>query len=273
MARRRGFLTEEWAVNWRILNSVLVLGIWAAVPSPAVAQSDYHHMHLTVTDAEDAAQWYVTHMGCDPVEGRADRALCDSTYFFFFARDPEGPSAGTGVNHIGFSFDNLDAKAASLEASGISLEGDGVRDVPNLFKIAFLTDPWGTRIELVEHDGFDGFHHVHLSSPNPSETLAWYQEMFGGERTRMQNMIDGMLYGGEVWLLVSQAREDVAPTEGRAVDHLGFSFPNLDSAAAELKQKGVSFTVEPREIESPTSRKISFVTGPDNVRIEVVEPR
>ena len=177
------------------------------------------------------------------------------------------------MNHIGFSFGDLEAKAASLEASGISLEGDGVRDIPNLFKIAFLTDPWGTRIELVEHDGFDGFHHVHLSSPNPSETLAWYQEMFGGEPTRMQDMLDAVLYGGEVWLLVSEAREDVAPTQGRAIDHLGFSFPNLDSAVAELKQKGVEFTVEPREIDSLTSRKISFVAGPDDVRIEVVEPR
>lgn len=260
-------------MNWNTLRSVLVLGVLATVPNPAAAQSDYHHMHLTVPDGEAAAQWYVAHMGCDPVEGRADRALCDSTYFFFFARDPVGPSVGTGVNHIGFSVDDIEAKAASLAASGISLEGDGVRDIPNLFKIAFLTDPWGTRIELVEHDGFDGFHHIHLSSPNPSETLAWYQNAFGGERTKMANRIDGLLYGGEVWLLVSEAPETVAPTEGRAIDHLGFSFPDLETAVAELKQKGVEFTVEPREIDSPTSRKISFVAGPDDVRIEVVEPR
>lgn len=257
----------------RLFCCVLVLAPWAIVPGPADAQSSYHHMHLTVPDGEAAAQWYITHMGCDPVEGRADRALCDSTYFFFFARDSKGPSVGTGVNHIGFSFSDLDAKVASLEASGIALEGEGVRDIPNLFKIAFLSDPWGTRIELVEHQGFDGFHHIHLSSPNPNETLAWYQEMFGGERTRMEDRLDALLYDGEVWLLVSEARGEVAPTEGRAIEHLGFSFPNLDSAIAELKQKGVEVTVEPREIDSPTSRKISFVAGPDDVRIEVVEPR
>ena len=280
-------------MTWRMLSCVLVLGVFVVAPSPAVAQFAYHHVHLTVPDAEEATQWYITHMGCGPVEGRADAALCDSTKLYFFARESEGPSAGTGVNHIGFSFDDLDAKVASLEAAGISLDEPGVRDIPNLFRIAFLTQ-WGTRIELVEHEGFDGFHHVHLSSPNPEETLSWYQEMFGGQRTKMKGMLDAVLYSGavlssgevpskaQVWLLVSQAREDVAPNKGRAIDHLGFSATDLYSAGAELKQKGVEFDVEPGPLRGHSSgrpfgrghltlRKYSFVTGPDDVWIEIVE--
>ena len=135
-------------MNWRILSYVLVLGVFVVAPRPAVAQFAYHHVHLTVPDAEEATQWYITHMGCGSVEGRADAALCNSTKLYFWSRESEGPSVGTGVNHIGFSFDDLDAKVASLKAAGISLDEPGVRDIPNLFRIAFLTQ-WGARIELV----------------------------------------------------------------------------------------------------------------------------
>ena len=271
-------------MSWRTLGWALVVGVWAAVPSSAIAQSDFHHVHLTVSDAEEAAQWYITHMECEPrwrsqpVEGSANRALCGSVYVLFFEGDSLGPSQGTGVDHIGFSFDDLDAKHASLEAAGVSLREDGVREVPGLFKVAILTDPWGTKVELVEHEGFDGFHHVHLASPNPDQTLAWYHEMFGGERTQMLGAREAVLYGGKVWLMTFQAPSDwrskrfVAPTPGRAVDHLGFSFQNLDSALAELKNKGVEVTMEPRDIESPTGARIAFVTGPDEVRVEIVQP-
>lgn len=275
-------------LNRKLARGSLVLGfVLLAAPSPAGAEFAYHHVHLTVPDAVEATQWYITHMGCGPVDGRADAALCNSTKLYFWSRDAEGPSVGTGVNHIGFSFADLDAKVASLEAVGITLEEPGVRDIPNLFKIAFFTQ-WGTRIELVEHEGFEGFHHLHLSSPNPEETLAWYHETFGGERTKMKGMLDAVRFqgatppSGTVWLLVSQASEPVAPNKGRAIDHLGFAPPDLYAAGAELKQKGIVFDVEPGPLRGHSSGepfgrghltldKYSFVYGPDEVWIEIVE--
>ena len=45
---------------------------------------------------------------------------------------------------------NLEAFVSSLEAKGIKIEAP-IRQVPNTkLKIAFLTDPWGTYIELTE---------------------------------------------------------------------------------------------------------------------------
>ena len=94
----------------------------------------------------------------------------------------------------------------------------------------------------------------------------------------MLGVREAVFYGGKVWLMTFRAPSDwrskrfVAPTPGRAVDHLGFSFPNLDSALAELKNKGVEVTMEPRDIESPTAARIAFVTGPDEVRVEIAQP-
>ena len=113
-----------------------------------------------------------------------------------------------------------------------------------------------------------GFHHIHLSSAEPAKTLDWYENVFGGERTKYKGMLDALRYG-TVWLLAQNSRgEEVAPTQGRAIDHLGWGFADLDAAAVVLKSKGVNFTMEPRPFRD---LKIAFIEGPDGVRIELVQ--
>ena len=61
------------------------------------------------------------------------------------------PSKGRSIDHAGFEVKNLDAAVKRLEAQGIKLD-EPVRQVPNTnIKVAFLTDPWGVRIELTEN--------------------------------------------------------------------------------------------------------------------------
>ena len=57
---------------------------------------------------------------------------------------------GRALDHIGFEVKNLEAFTKRLESEGIKLDVS-YRQVPktNLF-IAFITDPWGTSIELSE---------------------------------------------------------------------------------------------------------------------------
>ena len=260
-------------MTYRMLACMLVLGFVSAIPRVAsAADAVYHHMHLTAPKPEEAAEWYIKNMECQAVPGRPERAKCGTTWFLFAAGTPSAPSVGSGVNHIGFSFRNVEAKLKALEAAGIKAEGP-VRDVPNLFKIAFVSDPWGTRIELVEHPEYLGFHHVHLASTDPAKTLAWYKSTFGGKATKLKDRFDAVLYD-TVWLMAVPSKEPLAPTQKRAIDHIGFGFPNLDAAATEMKGKGIVFDTEPRPLTppSPSSVKISFVMGPDAVRIEVVEP-
>jgi hypothetical protein len=63
---------------------------------------------------------------------------------------PPLPTKGRSLDHIGFEVENLEAFVGSLEAKGIRIEAP-IRTVPGTkLKIAFLTDPWGTYIELTE---------------------------------------------------------------------------------------------------------------------------
>jgi len=266
------------------IRIVLALGVAAAslVAIPAMARAaDYHHVHITGASPSEGVRWYTRHLDCEPVADRPDAADCDGAELIFMVQPTMGSTQGTGVNHIGFSYPDLDAKMAELEAvgvrgSGVRLQrfpdGSTVRDIPGLFKIGFIFDPWGTRIEMVEDDEYLGFHHIHLSATDPAATLAWYQDVFGGEPASLRGMLDGLRFG-DVWVLASDHGEGTpATTRGRALDHIGFVVPDLDATAAEMRQKGITFQEEPAVPEGGrTSAKRAFIVGPDNVRLAVVE--
>ena len=87
---------------------------------------------------------------------------------------------------------------------------------------------------MVQDTEYLGFHHIHLSSPDPDGTLAWYQNIFGGESDQLKGRLNGLRYG-TTWLLVSQLREGtLAATQSRAIDHLGWSFPDVEASSRGL---------------------------------------
>ena len=75
--------------------------------------------------------------------------------------------------------------------------------------------------------------------------LAWYKQKFGGDTGKLKDRIDGLTYGG-VWLLV--AKGEATPSDGHAIDHIGWRTPNLAAKASELKAQSVKFTTEPRPL-------------------------
>ena len=269
-------------MTWNRVALALLTAVALTVTPGLVQAADYHHVHITASSPAKGVEWYSDHMGCEPLADRDDAASCDGVEIVFVPQATTGGSQGTGINHIGFSVPDLTARMAELEAIGVRGTGvrlqrfeDGsmVRDIPGLFKIAFIFDPWGTRIELVEDDEYLGFHHVHLSATDPEATLAFYRDVMGGEPASLRGRLDGLLFD-DVWLLISDHPEGTTPaiTQGRAIDHIGFLVSNLDTEAATMRQAGVRFQEEPTVPDNArTSAQRAFILGPDNVRIAVVE--
>ena len=235
----------------------------------------YDHVHLTAPDALEAVNWYVKHFGgeagrfaraSDGAVYPIDRVFYDDIALIFFEREPTGGSVGTGVDHIGFSLRNVEEVVTNIIQDGGTQLGDFIEF--SGMKIAFVEDPWGTKIELINDADLRGMHHLHLASADPERTLAWYAENFGGESDSFAGVLPGLNYGN-IWLLVARADAAPAPTQGRSLDHLGWKYGDLTAAAETLKASGVEFTVEPRPFRGI---RISFVEGPDGVRIELVEP-
>ena len=263
-------------------NRVAMALAIATLTAPSLAlAADYHHVHITSASPAQGVAWYSEHMGCEPLTDRSDAADCYGVEVVFVPQPTQGGSQGTGVDHIGFSFEDVTAKMAELEGvgvrgSGVRLQrnpdGSTLRDVPGLFKLGIVFDPWGTRIEILEDPDTLGFHHVHLSASDPDATLAWYRDVMGGEPDSLKGRLDGLRFDG-IWFLVS-AHPEGAPgtTRERAIDHVGFVVDDLDQAAATFRERGVTFEQEPAVPEGGrTAAKRAFLDGPDNVRVAVVE--
>ncbi len=227
------------------------------------------HVHLNVPDQAAAVAWYQRHFGGQPMTEAPDRVMLGETRLIFLKKADGQPSSGSAIDHIGFSFADLDAKMKELEAAGVKVVTP-VRDVQGLFKLGFVEDPWGTRIEVVQDPDKLGLHHVHLRGPDPAAVLAFYTEKFGGEQAKLKDRIDGVRYGG-VWLLVQ--RGDAVPSEGHAIDHFGFRTTNLDAAARELKAQNVKFTTEPRPLKLASGVTVNFayIEGPAGAKVELVQ--
>jgi catechol 2,3-dioxygenase-like lactoylglutathione lyase family enzyme len=112
-----------------------------------------HHIHLFVTDTLAVQAWYVKTFGATAGKrGQFDTATVPGVEISLSKTDmAQAPTKGRSVDHIGFEVKNLDALAKKLEAQGIKFDS-APRQLPNSStKVAFLTDPWGTYIELTEN--------------------------------------------------------------------------------------------------------------------------
>jgi catechol 2,3-dioxygenase-like lactoylglutathione lyase family enzyme len=250
---------------------VLCAALGARAQTPTLP---YDHIHLNVPDQAKAVEWYQKNFGGKPTAEAADRLMFGSTRLNFLKNENGQPSAGSSIDHIGFSFADLDAKMKELEAAGVKVVTP-VRDVPNLFKLGFVEDPWGTKIEVVQDPQLLGLHHVHLRGADPAEVFTWLLAKFGGERTKLKGQIDAVKYSAagfsDMWVLVQ--RGESTPSEGRAIDHIGWRATNLDEKIAELKTKGVKVTTEPRPLTLPDKTTIhyAYVEGPAGAKIELVQ--
>jgi catechol 2,3-dioxygenase-like lactoylglutathione lyase family enzyme len=112
-----------------------------------------HHVHLFVPDTLAAQSWYVKNFGAVAGKrGMFDTANLPGVEIAFTKNEMAlAPTKGRSVDHIGFEVKNIDAFVKRLEPAGVPVEGP-VRTSANASKlrIDFLTDPWGTYIELTQ---------------------------------------------------------------------------------------------------------------------------
>ncbi len=251
--------------------SLFVLSMLMLVP--AASAQGYRpivdHVHLAAPDPASAVSWYRQHFGGEPMTEGIDRLLYGDVRVVFSRRETTLPSQGSAIDHIGFSVPDIDVTMKALESAGVKI-AQPVRDVAGLFKLAFIEDPWGTRIEVVQDPEKLGMHHIHLRVPDPAAMLAWYSAQFGGRIGKLKDRIDGIDMSG-VWILVQ--RGEAVPSQGHSIDHIGFRPVDVDASVATLKTRNVKITTEPRPLAFPNgvTVRLAFAEAPDGVRIELVQ--
>jgi len=133
-----------------------------------------------------------------------------------------------------------------------------------------------------------GFDHIHLISKDPRAAAQWYQDMFGGEVTTVQQNLRGApqidVRVGGMTLVIRGQRPGEQPVATKPMqhfdgfsshdewgtDHFGFTYRgDLMAFCDELKKKGARMAVEPWEFKP--GMVLCYVAAPDGVSIELIQ--
>ncbi len=120
------------------------------------------------------------------------------------------------------------------------------------------------------------FDHVHIFCTDLSATERWFVEGLGAEMVARGDSLGTpsaklRLAGMEFLLRVARPGEQlqVVPSPRYGEDHLGLRVPDVDAAIVELRSRGVTIEMEPKDM-GPDLR-VAFVRGPDNLRMEILQ--
>jgi len=121
------------------------------------------------------------------------------------------------------------------------------------------------------------FEHIHLLTPDPEATAAWYERVFSALVIRSapdgKPRIDLKLGGMDIFVLPVDPKDAKVggppSTPHQGLDHFGLRIDDLDATMAELKSRGVEFTRGPITVRP--GLRVAFLRAPEGVSIELLE--
>jgi len=255
-----------------LFSSIVALFVMIAGPAAAQLPAGNElgvangHVHLTVPDAEKHREMWKSFGAEETASGRLQLLKFPGMFLILTEREPTGPAPGSMVNHIGFLVQDFSAYRLKLLAVGAQFVVDDA-------EIGLLNAelPDGVRVEFRVDDSITSpieFHHIHLATPHTEELRDWYVDVFGMEVSTRRNQPSALVPGGRIDF--QPADEPPAPSQGRAIDHIGFEVDDLDAFAVRLRERGIEFDREPSEIPA-IGLSIAFITDPEGTYIELTE--
>ena len=249
----------------------LVSPVYAQLAVPNEAGLTYGYVHLNVSDVELHKRLWVEHFGGVVVQkGTLVAVRLPGLLVALSGREPTAGSEGSVMDHFGFKVRSMENFLAKWRAAGYEVDAEftGSEGQAN----AYVTVPDGARVGLQEDQmlpvEISGYH-IHFRSPDFEELLAWYTDVFGLEQ-RPRGTIQTTTNVPGMNLSFGTADEALAPTQGRAIDHIGFEIDDLEAFTNQLKAKGITLDTDYRVIDS-IQLKIAYLTDPSGVRIELTE--
>ena len=267
----------------------------------------FHHTHLNVLDPAKTVAYYKKFFSGVPVKfrGVSDAILTDRSYFLL-SKVSTAPKweLTSAIYHLGWGGVDGPSDFAWRDREGIEWETPLSSLGAEHYMYAFGPDK-----EVVEvWTGFrhHRFGHIHLISDNVVEAKNWYVEYLGlkgpardaPKPPKAPDEFDNTSDIGSIfrYLWTSSVSTDngvtinifarpsddtvvwwtygdlgpIVPSDGRVVDHIAFSFRDIDVVFKRMKDGGVEI-VQPIKDNPEYKIRSFFVRGPDKILIEVLE--
>jgi catechol 2,3-dioxygenase-like lactoylglutathione lyase family enzyme len=133
-----GFMTDPWGVKIEIVNDPRVRG--------------FHHIHLRSTDPAASLGWYRQRFGGERVKYQGEDALKYGDVLVMVERTTAAPvpSVGHALDHLGWRVSDLEQTLAGLNGVTVLQGVTELKLATGPIHYAFVQDPEGTKIELVQ---------------------------------------------------------------------------------------------------------------------------
>jgi len=279
----------SWIAAWSI-----------AARSVADEPAHFHHVRLNVTNPGESIRFYSRVFGAVPINFHGNDALFTERSLILFNKMTQPPPSDlvSGIWHIGWGGVDVKNEYEWWQTRGIDIHTP-LSPLPGQDNFYFYLQ--GPDKELIEINtmGHHRFAHVHLFASDVNETTRWYTQHFGltPQRPLPVSKPDGdMQTLRTIWLnsfrcdnvsFIVFGKPDrdppppwwrdpplrqITPTRGRAIDHIAFSFPQIEPVFQRMKAAGAKI-VEPIAIQESLKLKSFFVLAPDDVLVEIVEAK
>lgn len=284
-------------------NSMAVLVLTLGLLPGATAQSNedltapsFHHVGLNVTDPDETVEFYSKVFGALGVEyaGKA-KALFTERSFLMLQQVAQTPPSNlsSAIWHIGWAGVDGVNEYEYWKKQGVEFQTP-----PNPLGDEYWMYLYGPDAELIEiftGERHHRFNHVHLLATDPNLTTDWYARYLGA-RPRREHVEPRVTGDAQFWsnsirvdnvsiivfgypdpenppfYMPEEATPGAfAPTSGRSIDHLAFSYRDIDPVFAHMKEQGAEIVKPIAPSDELGGGRSFFVMAPDGVLVEVVE--
>jgi catechol 2,3-dioxygenase-like lactoylglutathione lyase family enzyme len=291
-------------MNRRAAAAFLLASLFAAPSfstSRAQERAHFHHVRLNVTNVEESIRFYSRVFGAVPVKfhGASDALFTERSLILFNKVTQPPPSdLVSGIWHIGWGGVDVKNEYEWWKGHGVEVHTP-LSPLPGTDNYYFYMH--GPDKELIEINtmGHHRFAHVHLFADDVNETTAWYAKHLGltpqrplpvpkpeGDMSSMRTIWINSFRCDNVTLIVfgkpdrelsppwwrDKPLKAIQPTKGRSIDHIAFSYRQIDPVLARMQAAGVKI-VQPIAMQESLKLKSFFVLAPDDVLIEIVEEK
>jgi catechol 2,3-dioxygenase-like lactoylglutathione lyase family enzyme len=275
------------------VSSLLARG--AAADEPA----HFHHVRLNAPDPQESIAFYKKYYGAVPIKYRGNPDALFVERSFLLLNKVDAPADGTldtGIWHMGWGGVDVPHEFEWLKKEGLEI----ATPLSPLGNNNYYFYARGPGHELIEINtmGHHRFGHVHFFCTDVNATTSWYVKHLG-LKARLPNRpkpTGDMSTIAKIWINVIQCDnvtmiffgkpdiepgppwwrdpplKEINPTKGRPIDHIAFSYRQIEPVLEAMQKSGVKI-VEPIKEDPKYHFKSFYVEGPDNVLIEIVEEK
>ena len=215
------------------------------------------HIHLNSADPDAAIAFWKDVIGAQTYTREGiNGVIMPGAMILFNKVAPTGPSAGSAIDHIGVKVPNLIKLGTQLEKTKFKSETNKDGDT------VVIDGPDGVKIEVSEDNDMYmslDFGHIHVQTPKPAETQAWFAAHFNARPGGDEKVTSSRVGNLNVVFSVGGAG---VPTKGRAIDHLSFESRDLAGLTKALTGDGLQL-----ETQGP----IVYLEDPTGIRIELAQ--